>query len=140
MAEAVRRTDRGQQLLTQTEGTLAILGTKTIKILIVGLAGGIPATPNLPPAEIIAGIPDVMTVATDVPTAEADVLTTGTDATTAAKIAAPVTTTEILEAILEVVVRRTVTEITEAAEARGHTPEKGGHSDLQAEAPAPSPS
>jgi hypothetical protein len=67
--------------MTPIEGTLAILGTKTIKILIVGLAGGIPATPDLPPAEIIARIPDVKTVATDVPTAEADVLTTGTDAT-----------------------------------------------------------
>jgi hypothetical protein len=132
-------TDRGQQLLTQIEGTLAILGIETIKILIVGLAGGIPATPDLLPAEIIAGIPDVKIVATDVPTAEADVLTTGTNDTAAAKIAAPVTTTEILEATLEVVVRRTVTEIMEAAEAGGRTPEKRGHSDLQAEALGPSP-
>jgi hypothetical protein len=125
--------------MTPTEGTLAILGTKTIKILIVGLAGGIPATPDLPPAEIITGTPDVKTVATDVPTAEADVLTAGTDATTAAKIAAPVTTTEILKAILEVKAGRTVTEKTEAAEARGHTPEKGGHSDPPAGAPALTP-
>jgi hypothetical protein len=44
--------------------------------------------------------------------------------------------TEILEVILEVVAGRTVTKITEAAEARGHTPEKRGHSDLPAEAPA----
>jgi hypothetical protein len=122
-----------------TEGTLAILGIKTIKILIVGLAGGITATPALPPAEIIAGTPDVKTVATDVPTAEADVLTAGTDATTAAIIVALVRTTEILEVILEVVAGRTVTEITAAAEARGHTPEKRGHSDLPVEAPAPFP-
>jgi hypothetical protein len=47
--------------------------------------------------------------------------------------------TKILEVILEVVAGRTVTEITEAVEARGHTPEKRGHSDLLAEAPAPSP-
>jgi hypothetical protein len=125
--------------VTPTEGTLAILGIKTFKILIVGLAGGIPATPDLPPAEIIAGIPDVKTVATDVLTAEADVLTAGTDATTAAITAAPVETTEILEVILEVVAGRTVTEITEASEARGRTPEKRGHSDLPAEALAPSP-
>jgi hypothetical protein len=139
IAEAVQRTDRGHKLMTPTEGTLAILGIKTIKILIVGLAGGIPATPDLLPAEIIAGTPDVRTVVTDVPTAEADVLTAGTDATTAEKIAALVTTTEILEVILEVVTGRTVTEITKAAEARGHTPEKGGHSDPPAGAPAPTP-
>jgi hypothetical protein len=54
-------------------------------------------------------------------------------------IAATVKTTEILEVILEVVAGRTVTEITETAEARGHTPEKRGHSDLPAEAPAPFP-
>jgi hypothetical protein len=125
--------------MTSTGGTLAIPGIKTIKILIVGLAGGIPATPDLPPGEIIAGTPDVKTVATDVPTAEADVLTAGTDATTAAITAALVKTTEILEVFLEVVAGRTVTEITEAAEAGGHTPEKRGHSDLPAEAPAPSP-
>jgi hypothetical protein len=98
--------------VTSTEGNLAILGIKTIKILIVGLAGGITATPNLPPVEIIAGTPDVKTVVTDVPTAEADVPTAGTDSTTAAIIAAPVRMTEILE----VVAGRTVTEITEAAE------------------------
>jgi hypothetical protein len=115
--------------MTSAEGTLAILGIKTIKILIVGLAGGIPATPDLLPAETIAGTPDVRTVTTDVPTVEAD-------ATTAATIAALVKTTEILEAILEVVAGRTVTEITEAAEARGHTPETRGHLDLPAEAPA----
>jgi hypothetical protein len=125
--------------MTSAGGTLAILGIKTIKILIVGLAGGIPATPDLPPAEIIAGIPDVKTVATDVLTAEADVLTAGIDATTAAKIAALVITTEILEFILEVVAGRTVTEMTEAAEARGHTPEKRGHSDPPAGAPALTP-
>jgi hypothetical protein len=66
---------------------------------------------------------------------EADVLTAGTDATTVAIVAALVTTTEILEVILEVVAGRTITETTEAVEARGHTPEKRGHS----EAPAPSP-
>jgi hypothetical protein len=125
--------------MTSTEGTLAIREIKTIKILIVGLAGGIPATPDLPPVETIAGAPDVKTVATDVPTAEADVLTAGTDATTAVKIAAPVTTTEILEVILEVVAGRTVTEIAEAVEARGRTPEKRGHSDPPAGAPAPTP-
>jgi hypothetical protein len=112
---------------------------ETIKILIVGLAGGIPATPDLPPAEIIAGILDVKTVATDVPTAEADVLTAGTNATTAAITAAPVETTEILEVILKVIAGRTVTEIMEAVEARGRTPEKGGHSDPPAGAPAPTP-
>jgi hypothetical protein len=125
--------------MTPTEGTLAILGKKTIKIPIVGLAGGIPPTPDLPPAEIIAGIPDVKTVATDVPTAEADVLTAGTDATTAAITAAPVETTEILEVILEVVAGRTATEITEAAEAGGRTPEKRGHSDPPAGGIAPTP-
>jgi hypothetical protein len=125
--------------VTSTEGTLAILGIKTIKILIVGLARGIPATPDLPPVETIAGIPDVQRVATDAPTVEADVLTAGTDATTAAKIAAPVITTEILEVTLEVVAGRTVTEMTEAVEARGRTPEKGGHSDPPAGAPAPTP-
>jgi hypothetical protein len=125
--------------MTPIEGTLAILGIETIKILIVGLAGGIPATPDLPPAEIIAGAPDVKIIATDVPTAEADVLTAGTDDTIAAKIAAPVTTTEILEVTLEVVAGRTVTETTEAVEARGHTPEKGGHSDHPAGALALTP-
>jgi ABC-type proline/glycine betaine transport system permease subunit len=45
--------------MTSTEGTLAIIGIKTIKILIVGLAEGITATPDLPPAEITAGMLDV---------------------------------------------------------------------------------
>jgi hypothetical protein len=139
IAEAIQRTDRGHKQMTPTEGNLAILGIKTIKILIVGLAGGIPATPDLPPVGIIAGAPDVKTVVTDVPTAEANVLTAGTDDTTAAKIAAPVTTTKILEATLEVAAGRTVSEITEAAEARGHTPEQRGHSDPPAGAQALTP-
>jgi hypothetical protein len=139
IAEAVQRTNRGHKLLTRIEGTLAILGIKTIKILIVGLAGGIPATLDLPPAEATAGTPDVKTVTTDVPIAEADVLTAGTNATTAAKIAAPVGMTKVLEAILEVVAGRTVTEITEAAEARGRTPEKGEQPDPPAEALALTP-
>jgi hypothetical protein len=139
IAEAAKRKNRGRNLVTSTKGTLSILGIKTIKILIVGLAGGIPATPDLPPAETIAGISDVKTVATDVSTADADVLTAGTDATTAAKIAALVTMTETLEVILEVVDGRTVTEITEAVEARGRTLEKRGHSDPPAGAPAPTP-
>jgi hypothetical protein len=113
--------------MTSIEGTLAILGIKTIKILIVGLAEETTATPDLPPAEIIAGMLDVQTVATDVPTVETDVLTAGTDATTAAITTAPVNTTEILEVILEIVAGRAVTEITEAAETRGHTPGRRGH-------------
>jgi hypothetical protein len=118
--------------LTSIEGTLAILGIKTIRILITGVAEETVATPDLPPAEITAGMLDVQTVATDVPTAETDVPTAGTDvptagtdvptagtdATIAAIIAAPVDTTEILEVILEIVAGRAVTEITEAAETR----------------------
>jgi hypothetical protein len=127
MAEAAKRPNRGHSLMTSIEGTLAILGIKTIRILIVGLAEGITATPN------------VQTVATDVPTAGADVLTAGTDATTAAIITAPVRTTEILEVILEVIAGRTVTEITEAAEARGHIPERRGHLGPLVGAPAPTP-
>jgi hypothetical protein len=82
---------------------------------------------------------DVQTVATDVPTAEPDVPTAGTDATTTAIIAAPVNTTEILEVILEVVAGRAVTEITEAAETRGHTPGKRSHLGPPVRAPAPTP-
>jgi hypothetical protein len=75
---------------------------------------------------------DVQTVATDVPTA-------GTDAMTAAITAAPVRMTEILEVILEVVAGRAVTEITEAAGSRGHTPERRGHLGPPVGAPAPTP-
>jgi hypothetical protein len=125
--------------VTSTEGTLATLGIQTIRILIAGQAEGTVATPDLLPAEMTAGTLDVQTVATDVPTAEADVPIAGTDATIAAIIAAPVGTTEILEIILEIVAGRAVTEITEAAETRGHTPGRRGHSGLLAEAPATIP-
>jgi hypothetical protein len=123
--------------MTSIEGTLEILGIKTIKILIVGLAEETTATPDLPSAEIIAGMPDVQTVATDVPTVETDVLTAGTDATIAAITAAPVNTTEILEVIQEIIAGRAVTEITEATETGGHTLGRRGHSGPLAEAPAP---
>jgi hypothetical protein len=78
---------------------------------------------------------DVQTVATDVPTAETDVLTAGTDATTAA----PVNLTETLGTTPEIVARKTVTEITEAAETRGCGPEKRGRSGPLVGAPAPTP-
>jgi hypothetical protein len=67
---------------------------------------------------------DVQTVATYVPTAKTDVPIAGTDATTAVITAATVNTTEILEIILEIVAKKTVTEMTEAAETRGRSPEK----------------
>jgi hypothetical protein len=79
--------------VTSIEGTLAILGIKTIRILITGLAEETVATPDLLPAEMTAGILDVQTVATDVPTAGADVPIAGIDATKAAITAAPVKTT-----------------------------------------------
>jgi hypothetical protein len=82
---------------------------------------------------------DIPTVATDVPTAETDVPTAGTNATIAAITAAPVATTEILEVILEIVAGRAVTEITEAAETRGHTLERRGHLGPLVGAPAPTP-
>jgi hypothetical protein len=44
--------------MASTEGTLAILGIKTIRILIIGLAEETVATPDLLPAEITAGTPD----------------------------------------------------------------------------------
>jgi hypothetical protein len=123
-AKAVKRPNRGLSLETIAEGTLAILGIEIIGILIIGLAEEIVATPDLHPAEITAGMLDVQTVATDVPTAETDVLIAGTDATIAAIDAAVVNTTEILEIILEIAARRTVIEITEAAETRGRGPGK----------------
>jgi hypothetical protein len=82
---------------------------------------------------------DVQIVATDVPTVETDVRTAGTDATTAAITAATVNTTEILEIILETVAKRTVTEIMEAIETRGHSQGKRGRSDPLVGAPAPTP-
>jgi hypothetical protein len=125
--------------MTPAEGTLAILGIEIIRILIIGLAEETIATPDLHPAEITAGMLDVQTVATDVPTAKTDVPTAGTDATTAAIIAAPVSMTEILEIILEIVAKKTVTEITEAAETRGRGPEKRDRSGPLVGALVPTP-
>jgi hypothetical protein len=98
--------------MTSVEGTLAILGIKTIRILITGLAEETVATPDLLPAEITARTLDVQTVEADNPTA-------GTDVTTATITAAPVKTTETPEITLETV--------AEAAETRGHGSEKRGH-------------
>jgi hypothetical protein len=132
--------------VTSTEGTLAILGIKTIRILITGLAEETVATPDLLSAEITAGMLDVQTVATDVPTAETDVPIAGTDvpialtdATTAAITAAPVSTTKTLEITLEIVAEKAVTEITEAAETRGRGPERRGHLGPLVGALAPTP-
>jgi hypothetical protein len=123
-AEVIKRPDQGISLTTLAEGSLATLGIKIIRILITGLAERITAIPNLRPAEITAGTLDVQTVATDIPTAEKDVPTAGTNATIAVTDSAIVNTTEILETILEIVARKTVTEITEAAETRGRGQEK----------------
>jgi hypothetical protein len=119
MAEAVKRPNRGLSLETIAEGTLAILGIEIIRTLRTGLAEKIAATPDLRPAEKTAGMLDVQTVVTDVLTAETDIPIARTDAMIAAIDAAIVNMTETLETILETVARKTVIEITEAAETRG---------------------
>jgi hypothetical protein len=108
IAKADKRPNRGLHPDTKTESTLEIQGTEIIKVQIIGIVVEITTTRNLPPAEIIAGIQDVIIVATDILTAEIIVPTAGiditiavTDITTAGKIG-------ILTTITEAGARRTV--------------------------------
>jgi hypothetical protein len=119
-----QRPNRGLNLETTTEGTVAILGTEIIRDLIIGIAEEIIAILDLLPAKTKAGTLDVWTVVTDIQTAETDAPTAGIGATIVVTGVVMVNMTEILEIILEIVAGRTVIGIMEAAETRGCGPGK----------------